>query len=292
MDLKNKFQRTEYSKLVSVLLYRPNPSMKSEKPSNVDHINKIDYKLMLKEYYKIKKAYKKNKVKVISLNHKKVDKISSQNIIFMHDLFFMTPNGAIISNMCNEIRKKEPEYINMLFKKLKIPILKKIKTPAKFEASDALWLKKDIVVIGVGNRTNEKGFQEVKKVLKKQKIKCLKVKLIKRVTPQHLLGYLQFVDEDWALVRTGIITEDIINLLSSYHINIIDVPENIEVREKQAMNIVTISPRKILMASNCPITKKLYKKNKIKVLAELKISQLINGAGGLACSTGIIRREK
>lgn len=58
------------------------------------------------------------------------------------------------------------------------------------------------------------------------------------------------------------------------------------------MNIVTVSPRTIIMNADCPETKGLYLKAGLTIAAEIRMTQLINGAGGLACATGIISRER
>jgi arginine deiminase len=57
------------------------------------------------------------------------------------------------------------------------------------------------------------------------------------------------------------------------------------------MNVVTVAPRRVIMAAGCPGLKRLYEKAGLRVAAEVKISQLINGAGGIACATGILSRD-
>ena len=57
------------------------------------------------------------------------------------------------------------------------------------------------------------------------------------------------------------------------------------------MNTVTLGPRTIVMPTNCPDLKRLYETNGMTVAAEIDINQLLNGAGGLACATGILARE-
>ena len=280
----------EYKKVISILLCPP-LKLKSEMPSKILHLKKINYGAMKGEYKKIKEAYKKEGIKVKEIDSKIIDKKDMYNIVYVRDTFFMTPQGAIISNMEKKIRKKEHIYIEKILNEINIPIIKKIKGRATFEGSDAIWINKKLVLVGVGNRTNNQGFNEVKKCLLKQKIKCIKINIEKNRIPQHLLGCLQMVDKDLALVRIKLVKGDLIEVLNKNNIKIIKVPENEEVKNRQAMNIVTISPRNIFMAFNCPNTKKIYLDNKINVIQELKISQLINGAGGLACATGILVRE-
>jgi N-dimethylarginine dimethylaminohydrolase len=101
---------------------------------------------------------------------------------------------------------------------------------------------------------------------------------------------VQIVDRNLALVRYEIIDPELIRFLKANGFAIVAIPENHEVMARQAMNIITIAPRTIVMTAGCPDTKRLYLNAGLKVAAEIEISQLINGAGGLACATGIIAR--
>jgi arginine deiminase len=47
----------------------------------------------------------------------------------------------------------------------------------------------------------------------------------------------------------------------------------------------------VIKAAGCPGLKKLYEKAGLSVAAEIRITQLINGAGGIACATGILARD-
>jgi N-dimethylarginine dimethylaminohydrolase len=92
-------------------------------------------------------------------------------------------------------------------------------------------------------------------------------------------------------VRTEIAPKRLLNILREKKFSIIEVPETEEVKIWQGMNVVTIKPRTIIMPANCPRLKRLYSASGITVVAEIEIDQLLNGAGGLACATGILARE-
>ena len=79
-------------------------------------------------------------------------------------------------------------------------------------------------------------------------------------------------------------------ILKAKRYAIVAVPETEEVSRRQGMNIVTIAPRTVIMPSGCPGLKALYLKAGLTIAAEVEISQLVNGAGGLACATGILAR--
>lgn len=286
------YYNSEYRPLRSVLLSVPSPEIeKVDEPGKAFYSKIIDYDILKKEYNKLVKVYKKLKIKVNFINAKKIadtDPRYKFNLMFVRDLFFMTPKGAILSRMSSEIRRDEVRYTERSLKNIKVPIIGSIQGEGTLEGADALWVNEKLVLVGVGNRTNTKGFLSLKKELRRQGVQCVRVPVPGGVL--HLLGALQFVDSGLALVRTELVDVKIIDLLRKNRIRIIAIPENREVRVKYAMNFVTVAPKRIIMPADCPRTKKIYEKSGIKIIAEVSATQLSNGGGGIACATGVLSR--
>lgn len=282
---------SEYNRLGAVLLYMPGPEIGQIKnPKAAMHISRIDPRVLDAEYSDIIKAYKQLKIRVYFIeDFGNTGKDRLFNLMYARDLFFMTPKGAIVSRMAFKIRKNEPRYAEKALKKIGIPVRKIIDGSGTFEGADALWLNKYSVIVGVGNRTNARGFRQVREELKAQGVGCVSVPAPSGT--QHLLGALQFIGTNAALIRRRIVDSKLVKFLKENKIYLIDIPENKEVKEKQAMNIVVVNPREIVMGAGCPLTRRIYERNGIKIVAQLKMTQLINGAGGLACATGIIGRR-
>jgi N-dimethylarginine dimethylaminohydrolase len=99
------------------------------------------------------------------------------------------------------------------------------------------------------------------------------------------------VDEERALVRQEIIHPGVVRLLEDRGYEIMRVPENDEVRHRQAMNIVTVAPSAIIMPSSCPATRRVYEDAGLTVKATLAVDEMVKGGGGLACATAVIARE-
>lgn len=282
---------SEYEELKAVLLYTPGNELNQiKKPDKSQHLRKIDQKKLVKEYSLIKKAFEKEKVFVFQINHRFFADMPPVNLMYVRDLFWNGNAGAIISRMGSLVRAGEEKYAAAALSLLSIPILSTINQKGLFEGADLLWLNSKTLLCGVGNRTNKEAFKQLQEVLKKEKIKIIPIYLPKKV--QHLLGLLQIIDKKKALIRNQIAPQKLITILKKEKFKLIAISENDEVIHKQGMNIVTIRPNEIFMPKNCPDLKKLYIKNKIKVLAELDITQLLAGAGGLACATGVIARKK
>lgn len=288
------YVNSEYKPLKAVLLCRPPSGIGNiDSPRDALYLARIDYAAIEREFEKMVAVYKKFKIKVFFIDSRKIKDTDERyvfNLMFTRDLFFMTPHGAILSRMFSEVRQDEVRYAEKALQKDSIRIRKSIQNNGTFEGADALWVNDRLVVVGVGKRTNAEGFRQIKEELKGDGIQCVCVS-----SPQdtlHLLGALQFVDSDLALVRIDLVDPEIINFLKENKIKIITIIENVEIRKRLAMNFVIIGPRKIIMPAHCPKTKKIYERAGIKIAAEIQTTELVKGGGGLACTTGILSRDK
>lgn len=285
---------SEYLALKAVMLCKPSRKIESvHDPREVLYTEEIDSEILDKEYGKIIELYKKLKVKLCFIDSSRIKNTDCRyvfNLMFTRDLFFMTPSGAILSRMASGVRQDEIFYAKRALKENGVRIRKIIQGNATFEGADALWVTPRMVAVGVGNRTNEDGFRQIEEELKRDGIECVCLPVPKGTL--HLLGALQFIDKNLVLVRTGLVSPMIISFLEKAGIRIIEVPENGEVKEKQALNFVTLAPKKIIMPACCPLTKKIFKRHGIEVVAEVCITQLINGGGGFACTAGILSRGR
>lgn len=285
---------SEYAALTSVILYIPGAELGNyPQPERIQHLAAINHHGLQKEYAAVIASFAGLGIDVnlIDATAFTDDRDYRYNMMYCRDLFLMTPEGAVLANMANAVRIAEPLYAARTLELLGIPLLHAVSGAGRFEGADALWVKDDLVLVGVGNRTNLEGYQQVKAVLARQGVTCAAIASYQSTT-QHLLGSVQIVDKDLALVRHEIIDREIISFLETSHFTVVAIPENREVKTRQAMNIVTVAPRTVIMTAGCPATKALYQKAGLTIAAELDIGQLINGAGGLACATGIVTRNR
>jgi N-dimethylarginine dimethylaminohydrolase len=282
---------SEYKQLKAVLLYCPGRELLGIKdPNSAQHLAAIDPVKIRREYAAIAAVFRKEGVAVHMLEGgaSRPGRGPAFNLMYVRDLFLNTLEGAVVARMASAVRAGEETLAVPALAGLGIPINKSVSGSGTFEGADALWLNKNTVLCGTGNRTNEEGFLQLRQVLALQGVKALKVPLPGGV--QHLLGLLQLVDRNLALLRTEKASPRIRALLRANKIAVIPVPETEEVSARQGMNIVTVAPRRLIMPASCPGLKKLYSDSGLVVAAEVGISQLINGAGGLACATGILAR--
>lgn len=284
---------SEYGKLSSVLLFTPGAKLHNHPdPESIQQLRPIDASRLDAEFAAVCSTFAGLGVEVNLIDPTPLgaDRSYLYNMMFCRDLFFMTPAGAILASMANDTRREEVRYAARTLQNLGVPVIHEISGRGRFEGADALWINRRLVAVGVGNRTNLAAFEQLSQVLAKSGIHCIPLPS-SQTTTQHLLGSVQIVDRDLALVRSGIIAPEAADFLRRQGFTVIGIPENSEVTGRQAMNIVTVAPRRIIMTKDCPATRQLYVAAGLTIAAEVEISQLISGAGGLACASGIVSRE-
>lgn len=210
------------------------------------------------------------------------------NFLFQRDLFFMTPEGAVLARPGSDQRALEARTAASVLSGLGVPILATPRGDAIFEGADALWLNAKTVLIGIGLRTNRAGADLVAYILREMGITSIAVILPSGV--QHLLGVVNLVDHNLAAIRADKASDELQSVLRSMNIEIISCPPGEEVSERLGMNFVTIAPRRVVMSTGCPFLKKELSLAGITA-HELEVSEYRKAAGGLGCLTGILKRR-
>lgn len=284
---------SEYRPLNAVLLCRPQAKMHNiARPKDALHCGKINYAGLAREYDELVKVYKKFKIMVFFIDPRKIKGTNESyifNLIYARDLFFMTARGAILSKMAVEVRRDEVRYAKRALGSINVSVRRSMQGNATFEGADALWVNSRLVLVGVGNRTNTAGFSQIEKELGQDGIHCVCVPAPKASI--HLLGALQLVDSNLAMARRDLVSPVILKFLKKNKIEVVNIGESDEVTKKQAMNFVVIAPRQIIMPAGCPRTRKIYERSGIKIVAAVEAEELVKGAGGIACATGILARS-
>ena len=168
----NYSSNNEWNNLKAVLLYLPNHNLPKAKNANeILHLDIIDFNVLNTQLLELIKCYKELGIRVHLINPYMINGTSNiefYNLFYVRDLFFMTPEGAIISRMASKVRAGEERFASYAISRLGIPILRTIGGSGTFEGADALWINSKTVIIGTGNRTNFSGFEQINECLKIQ----------------------------------------------------------------------------------------------------------------------------
>jgi N-dimethylarginine dimethylaminohydrolase len=114
------------------------------------------------------------------------------NYVFMRDLFFMTPEGAVLGRPAGAQRAGEERWAAEALALAGVPILHTMRGQATFEGADALWFSPDRVLLGTGLRSNEQAAAQLEPLLADMGVTLERIPL-PRTGVQHLLGVVNLL---------------------------------------------------------------------------------------------------
>jgi N-dimethylarginine dimethylaminohydrolase len=211
------------------------------------------------------------------------------NFLFQRDLYFMTPEGAVLARPASEQRAGEARSMARFLASLGIPILGTPIGEATFEGADALWLNPGQVLVGIGDRTNRSGAVFLSRLLGNWEVEVLPIDLPTGV--QHLLGLVNFIDHDLAAVRAKIAPTALLECLQRSGVRTIQCESGATIADRFGMNFVTIEPGHVVMPAHHPNVRDKLLAAGVHV-SEIDISEYLKAAGGIGCLTGILYREE
>lgn len=278
--------RSEVGTLLEISLAWPTPEMfPGGEPNEFLFLEWPDIKRLQAQAESIAVLYESLGV---SVRRVRTNPARLPNFLFQRDLFFMTPEGAVLSRPASPQRAGEARYMARALAELGVPILATPRGHAVFEGADALWLGADTALIGIGDRTNAAGADFVARLLREQSVDAVFIELPKGV--QHLLGIVNFVNHKLAAVRQDKATAQLLGVLGDAGIETLSCAPGPDVSERLGMNFVAVGPGRVVMPSGCPSVRDRLRDAGAEV-HEAEISEYCKAAGGLGCLTGIIRRQ-
>jgi N-dimethylarginine dimethylaminohydrolase len=207
------------------------------------------------------------------------------NHLFQCDLFFMTPEGAILARMAARQRAGEERGTAEALARLGVPILLTLRGEALFEGADAMWLDEETVLLGVGKRTNQAAVDQITPLLRAMGVRVAVATV--GVGVQHLLGVVNPIRPGLAAVLSAHATPSLRDALAGW--TLIELPSDEETEDRRAMNFVPLRPGAIVMPARCPRTRAVYESYGVECF-EVDVSEYIKAAGALGCLTGILHR--
>jgi N-dimethylarginine dimethylaminohydrolase len=277
---------SEWDPLKHVLLHPPGEEYSLiNDPDEYQMLAVPDWKLAREQHINLAEKYNQLGIEV---TYVKPEPPVSPNQIFCADLFFMTPEGAILARPASNVRAGEERWVARRLADMGIPILKTLTGNAVFEGADALWVSPDKVIIGCGLRTNESAIFQISQILKEIGVETIPIDL--PIGTMHLMGILRFIDQDLIIVWPNRLAWKAVMLFKSLEFNVLSIPSLNEAIDNAAMNFVTVGPREILMSTGNSISQEFLESQKVKIHT-VAVNELLKAAGGIGCLTGIIERD-
>lgn len=275
------FVKNSTGKLKQVLMSYP--QYLSIEPINViskhfkDH--QLDKKKIDEEFNLLVQTYQNLGIEVFFLPPSE----TYPDSVFARDFGACLKDGYILGRFKHEYRKNERKAYEKKMQELNIPQLFKVHE-GYFEGGDFFFLDDKTIVIGLLERTNQIGYQEIKEHFKNQ----YEVLFVES-DPEflHLDMCFNLIDEHLALICKDAFDISFLQELQKRNIELIEVSKKDIFRH--GLNVQALGDKKVLaLKKNHDIN--LQIKQKGYEVIELDITEILKCGGGIHCMTFPLKR--
>ncbi len=213
--------------------------------------------------------------------------------VYVRDASIVCGAGVILCNMGKEARRNEPAAQESALNKLGVRIHGRIEGSGMLEGGDVVWLDDRTIAVGRGYRTNQDGIDQLRALLDTQVDELIVVPLPHWRGPHdvfHLMSIVSPIDADLALVYSPLLPVPFRELLVSRGTRLIEVPD--EEFETMGCNVLAVAPRKCVMLSGNPVTRRMLENAGAEVHEFDGAEICVKGAGGPTCLTRPIARQE
>ncbi|MDY5635509.1 MAG: arginine deiminase family protein [Streptococcus orisratti] len=270
------------SRLRKVLLCKPE-FLVSAAPINVisEHYTKpLNRDKMMQEFESVVKAYEENEVEVIQVTSSE----NMPNAVFTRDFGGNVKEGYILGRFKKEIRFEERNHYEMIMSELGISKIAEV-DDGYFEGGDFAFIDEKTLAIGVIDRTNLTGVDEIRKQLEPYGYKVYAVK----ANPDylHLDMCFNLVSPNLAIAYEAGLPDDFLDLLKEKGIKVISGTE--EMIFKHGYNVEALGDNRVISLRQNAFINDALRKEGMEVI-EVDISELLKAGGGVHCMTFPLER--
>jgi N-dimethylarginine dimethylaminohydrolase len=172
-----------------------------------------------------------------------------------YDPALVTDEGAVVMTSGRAERKGEALPMARALLALDIPIIGWIGGEGTMDAGDTLWLDHDLLLVGRSYRSNDEGFEQLKRVMDGRVRNIVQFELPHWRGPQsvlHLMSVVSLVDHDLAVIYPRAIPVRLLSLLQAREYRLIEVPD--EEWDTQGCNVLALAPGVAVIAQQNPVT--------------------------------------
>ncbi len=203
---------------------------------------------------------------------------------YVRDPLVTVRGGAIIGRLAPRMRRGEEADITRTVAGLGLPILATTVGSGTLEGGSFMKLRPGLAALGTSVRCNRAGAEQLRSTLARIGWELMVVDLPGFVV--HLDIHFAMVDRDRALVNAEGLPYTFMEDLRALGIELIWAhPE-----EPWALNLLTLSPGRVLTSTAAPRTAELLRERGIEVLT-IPFDEVHRNGGGIHCSTMELLRD-
>ena len=211
--------------------------------------------------------------------------------VYACDPLLPTPWGPVVTRMGKGLRGAEPAAAAAHLQRLGIAPLATLAT-GHVEGGDVLWLARDLVLVGVGDRSDPTGVDAFEALLAPRGVRVRRVELPWRDGPDvclHLRSLINVLDRDLAIVDRPWLPTTLLRELEARGIRLIDAdPGEIAT---QGNNILVLRPRVVALTAGNPRTEATLHDAGVTVHRFAGQALCVEGTGGPTCLCFDLWRE-
>ncbi|MCY3555645.1 MAG: arginine deiminase family protein [Gemmatimonadetes bacterium] len=280
--------------LKRVLVMRPEQAYESQERidaqwRSLDYLARPDYGRAVDEHRQFTALLEGAGAEVACLP---ADVRTGLDAMYTHDpVASVTDQGVILGRMGKDARMEEPDAQEDWYAGAGIPVAGRIEPPGSVEGGDVVWLKDDLVVIGLTYRTNGDGIRQFQELLQPRGIDVVAVPMVHWDGPGavlHLMSVISLLDTDLAVVYERLLPIPFREMLVALGIGLVAVPD--EEYDSLGCNVLAVGPRHVIVRSGNPVTVDRMRKAGCRVEEFNGDHICYAGSGGPTCLTRPILR--
>lgn len=277
------FVRNGTGVLKKVLVSRPSflkPAPINEIAKKWEHTT-MDVSVMEREHKLFTDAYAKAGVEVVYLDADE----ARPNAVFARDFGGCVREGYVLGNFKLPLRYREHTDYEARMAELGVPVVARVEQ-GLFEGGDFAFLKEDTIAIGMADRSNEVGVEEIRRQLSPYGYRVLGVPL--KPEYLHLDMCFNLVDDHLAVAYAEGLPEDFRRELDRLEVQIISVPE--EAIFAHGCNLQALGNHRVISLARNEAVNEALERSGMDVIA-LPITEILKAGGGPHCMTFPLVRE-
>jgi N-dimethylarginine dimethylaminohydrolase len=210
--------------------------------------------------------------------------------IYTRDASVVGNGGMIVCSMGKKARDTEPSVQEHHLRSEGWPIAGGVARPGLLEGGDLIWLDDRTVAVGEGQRTNEEGIRQLKRLLggSSEVIVVPLPDYPGQHDVMHLMSLVSPIDRDVAVVYERLLPPAFRMTLLDRGYRLVDVPD--EEFETMGTNVLAIGPRECVMLNGNPRTRRGLEAAGAAVHVYDGDEISLKGGGGPTCLTRPLAR--